>query len=74
MNEKAPYLSWKQNSCLKTIEDSCKEMVQILRNYPLNTFYIPLAGCGNGKLNKEDVLPILEKYFNNFENIYLVEE
>lgn len=36
--------------------------------------YLPLVGCGNGGLRKEDVLPILDKYLDdNFTLITLGE-
>jgi hypothetical protein len=67
-----PQHSWQQNSDLETIEQSCIELKSFAEKNKQN-IYLPLVGCGNGKLNQHDVLPILEKYFSNLDNIFLVE-
>lgn len=66
-----PQLSWKQNSDIVTIENSCKELLEWDNIKDVN-IYMPLVGCGNGKLSEKIVLPVLEKYFGNFDNIFLV--
>lgn len=72
--QETPHLSWKQNSSLETIEKSCKELVFYLQNRLKDKMILlPLVGCGNGKLDSKIVKPILEKYFNNFDNVFLVE-
>ena len=76
LNVKEPWLSWKQNSSLEVIKNSCYILQNILISSSTvfkSNFYLPLVGCGNGKLNKSDVLPILQEYFNNFDNVFLVE-
>lgn len=74
LNKEYPHLSWQQNSCLETIEQSCKELKEMLDTIlqPRN-IYMPYVGCGNGNLDKSLVVQILEKYFDNYNNVYLVD-
>lgn len=72
--QETPHLSWKQNSSLKTIEKSCKELVFYLQNRLKDKMILlPLVGCGNGKLDSKIVKPILQEYFKDFDNVFLVE-
>lgn len=72
LNKDFPHLSWKQNSTLETIENSCKDFI---KKYDKNTIYLfPMVGCGNGQLKESEVIPILEKYFSNKDNIILVKQ
>jgi hypothetical protein len=68
-----PQLSWRQNSDLETIEQSAIELKAFSEKNE-SIIYLPLVGCGNGKLKKVDVMPILEKYFSELNNIFLVEK
>lgn len=72
-----PHLSWRQDSDLETIEKSCKDLMTKIAIDKVNgekeqTYLMPLVGCGNGKLSKDDVIPILEKYFKDDYNIRLI--
>jgi hypothetical protein len=56
----APHLSWRGPSTLARVERSLRELVDIQKEYTaLQTVYIPLVGCGNGRLNEADVLPLM---------------
>ena len=59
LNEQAPWLSWQQKSSLELIEKSTRELATLPGDYKI---VLPFPGCENGKLSKEDVLPILLKY------------
>jgi hypothetical protein len=57
---------WKETADLKLIEESIKQLVNWANNpYKHGKFYIPRAGCGNGKLDWENVKPIYEKYIDD---------
>lgn len=74
LNREYPHLSWKQDSSLETIEKSCKELKEMLDTIlEPRTIYIPYVGCGNGNLDKSLVVPILEKYFDKYDRVCLVE-
>lgn len=71
LDKDKPYLSWQNNSSLLQIEKSLKKFTEIfISNEEL--FYFPLLGCGNGGLNKEDVLPLMEEYLGKYDNCILV--
>ena len=48
---------------LKLIEKSCKDLVESLADGL--TIALPKIGCGAGKLEWDEVKPILEKYFKD---------
>jgi hypothetical protein len=60
--------NWWEKADLDLIKKSCKGLVTITHynwsNIP-KPVYIPRVGCGNGKLNYNDVKPILEENLNN---------
>lgn len=51
---------WWNKASLALIEQSCKELSAMNFKIPLPV-YVPKVGCGNGKLDLNEVLPILEK-------------
>ena len=62
---------WFENASLDIIERSCKQLVEAVNmdscldedlKYPV---YLPKVGCGNGRLNWNEVKPILEKYLDD---------
>jgi len=53
--------AWHMKADLELIEKSCKQLLYIV-DRPI---YLPMVGCGNGKLRWSDVRPILEKYFDD---------
>ena len=63
---------WKKNADLELIEKSAKQLSELVIGSVSRT-YLPKVGCGNGKLNWEDVEPILDKYLNNSDNFIVVD-
>lgn len=59
----APHFSWRQDADLTLIEGST---INLAKTAPKNVpTCVPLVGCGNGKLDPKDVLPILRKYLDD---------
>jgi hypothetical protein len=73
----APHLSWRQPADLRCIKASCENLVEWIEmekpleieNPPL--IAMPMVGCGNGGLEPQVVLPILEEHFGRFDNVVL---
>jgi hypothetical protein len=59
LDVKAPWLSWHQQASLRLIEIGLPQLKGIPGDIAL-----PLLGCGNGKLDPADVMPLLEKYLD----------
>lgn len=59
---------WYEKAKLELIEKSCKQLEEIFKynlfDLPV-PLYLPRVGCGNGKLNWDEVKPILEKYLDD---------
>lgn len=58
----SPHLSWRNPSTLPRITRSLHELVALKadpEHSDLHTIYIPLVGCGNGKLEESAVLPLM---------------
>lgn len=75
LNKERPWLSWQHNSDLETIKQPCFYLKELIIEYSFaknEIILLPLVGCGNGGLDKELVIPILEHYFNDLDNIVLV--
>jgi hypothetical protein len=69
---KQPWLSWKQDSSLELIEKGCIELKFLLdTKLKDKLIFLPFLGCGNGNLNRKDVLEILKKYFKDYDNVVL---
>lgn len=71
------YNYWEKAS-LKLIEESLILLYNFIRyfyeqNNILPTIYSVKPGCGNGKLEWNQVKPIMEKYFKYCDNIIVVE-
>ena len=62
LDEQYPYLSWRQNSDLKLIGESLKQLKTVVRDLKLNKVFIPMLGCGNGGLSEDDVYPLLGRH------------
>ncbi len=57
--------NWRERADVVLIERSCKELVDIADSEHLKEVYMVRPGCSNGKLDWEDVKPILEKYLDD---------
>ena len=68
---------WFEKADSGFIEKSCLELKEIFR-YNLSRIplplYLPRVGCGNGKLNWEDVKPILERHLDDRFIVVKLEE
>jgi hypothetical protein len=64
LNLDAPNMSWQGSSDIHRVEQSLRELVDLQpsMNRPV---YIPLVGCGNGRLRESAVLPLMEKYLQS---------
>jgi hypothetical protein len=62
LNERFPSLSWKQNANERTVEESLIWLNNLLI---LKEIYVPLLGCGNGKLDEGRVSFLMEKYLDS---------
>ncbi len=58
---------WKDNATLELIEQSCKELKKFLDTFSKVKIVMPKVGCGWGKLNWEEVKPLIERYFAEYE-------
>lgn len=57
---------WRDNSDIKLIQESCKEIIRIADTAHLNIVYLTRPGCGCGGLNWEkDVKPVIEKILDD---------
>lgn len=56
---------WRQNADLDLIEQSCKQIKQLADKHNWKVIVIPRPGCGNGKLDWEQVKPILKQELDN---------
>ena len=73
LNDLYPHLSWKQNSSLSLINEILSDFIDFVYNKDC-LYLFPLLGCGCGNLKREDVIPLMEKYFKDLDNIILVEK
>lgn len=61
LNPEQPHLSWKHNASLELIETG----LQRLKFTSKRPVFVPILGTLNGKLNKDDVLPLMRKYLTD---------
>lgn len=59
----APHFSWRQDADLTLIEGSAIHLAETAPKDAATC--VPLVGCGNGKLDEKDVLPILRKHLDD---------
>lgn len=53
---------WKNNSQLHDIERGLQYLAKHIREWGITSMAIPPLGCGNGRLNWEEVRPLINKY------------
>jgi len=61
--------SWKWDSKLEYIDMGLKKVVELIKENNIKSIAVPGLGCGLGRLNWEDVKPIMEKHFSELEDI-----
>lgn len=65
LNVESPWLSWMAKASLARIEQSLLELRKFKRPDKRGKILIPLVGCGNGKLDEDDVMPLLKQQWMN---------
>lgn len=72
---------WKEKSDLELIKKSCDHLnglvdflIPHVYNPKKGIVFLPLPGCGNGQLKKEEVMPILEEKFKNQRKVVIIEK
>lgn len=70
LDQSKPWLSWQQDACLTLVERSAQQLVQlvnILRGRGLISMdvVVPMVGCANGGLERDQVSPILKHYLDD---------
>lgn len=63
--------NWWEKADLKLIETSAIQLREAIYCSPHHRVLIPRVGCGNGKLDWEDVKPILEATMREVSNIII---
>lgn len=57
--------NWWEAADIKLIERSCVELTQMLDKLHLESVLLPRPGCGNGRLNWNDVKPVIAKLLDD---------
>ncbi|MGE4497860.1 MAG: ADP-ribose-binding protein [Deferribacterales bacterium] len=57
--------TWLSQAELRLVERSAEELLREVSARGIERITLPLPGCGKGGLKKADVLPVLEKYFDD---------
>lgn len=71
LDEDKPWMSWSNVPSAALISRSAKQLMALVKifektkQYNLKEIAIPLLGCGYGELKKADVMPLLNKYFDD---------
>ena len=60
---------WKNDSKYEFIELGMKKFLDTYQEKQIQSIAFPPLGCGNGKLNKDDVINIMLKYLSKCKNI-----
>lgn len=73
LNAAAPHLSWRQEASIDLIRRSCESLGEWMEAAEWPLVAMPTVGCGNGQLNPKHVLPVLDEFFQDCDNVVLVE-
>ena len=57
---------WKEDATLELIEKSCQQLKKLI-DFKKLKIVMPRVGCGFGKLKWKEVLPIINKYFSEYD-------
>lgn len=57
--------NWWEDSDITLIERSAQELVALVDEMRWNSVVVPRPGCSNGRLEWDDVKPVLEKYLDD---------
>lgn len=56
---------WRENADLGIIEASCRQLAELASAMGWARVVMPRPGCGNGRLDWQDVRPVLERYLGD---------
>lgn len=66
--------NWYEKADIKLIKTSATQLVELANKMNWNSVYLPVAGCGNGKLSWADVRPVLSDILDDrFTVVYFSE-
>src|SRR3990172_4946355 len=60
---------WKNPSKLEYINEGLIDLSRIIKQYEIKSIAIPPLGCGNGKLNWNEVKPLIINAVENIDNL-----
>jgi O-acetyl-ADP-ribose deacetylase (regulator of RNase III) len=63
---------WFQKSKYEYIEEGLKDLVNVIRQYKIESIAIPPLGCGNGGLKWEKVKSLIEQYLGAINDVEIV--
>jgi O-acetyl-ADP-ribose deacetylase (regulator of RNase III) len=61
--------SWKWPSKLEYIDMGLRDLIKIIKENNIKSIAVPGLGCGNGQLNWSDVKPLMEKHFEELQDV-----
>jgi len=63
--------NWRNSSKLEWIERGLQNFIEKNKEWNIKTIAFPKLGCTNGGLKWKDVKPLMIKYLENLEDIYI---
>lgn len=60
---------WRDQSQMEWIEEGLRKFVATYREKNITSIAFSMLGCGNGGLDKEEVLPLMQKYLERCEGL-----
>lgn len=60
---------WRSNSRLDDVEAGLEDLARVVDAYDIDSIAIPPLGCGLGGLDWEDVRPLIEETFADFDEV-----
>ena len=62
-------IDWKEPSKIEYIEEGLTKFVEIWKDKGITSIGFPLLGCGNGGLNPDIVIALMQEYLNQCEGL-----
>lgn len=63
---------WRNPSRIEYVEKGLIALQKTIKELAIQSIAVPALGCGNGKLNWEDVRPLIEQYLGDLHSDVLV--
>ncbi|MOA51095.1 hypothetical protein D3C78_1741970 [compost metagenome] len=63
---------WRKDSKIEWIDSGLRDLKRIVEELYIDSVAMPPPGCGNGKLDFNDVLPLIEREFGEEPDIDVV--